>query len=83
MPAAATAVEATGKLTINSTPWSNVTLDGEALGPTHVTREVQAGGHKVALETKDGTTYAREVTVPANGSELFCWDFELKAECNH
>ena len=69
-----------GALTVNSRPWSNITLDGKPVGTTFK-GEVPAGRHALVLTTQDGRTKSASVTVREGAPTRFCWDFESDAEC--
>ena len=59
---------ADGKLTLDSTPWSTVYLDGKKVGITPIARlRVPAGEHTLRLETSDKQQRTIKIHVPASG----------------
>jgi serine/threonine-protein kinase len=55
-----------GLLSIDSTPWATIYLDGSSLGMTPIVkRSVPAGRHKLRAVMKDGRTIERTVDIPA------------------
>jgi eukaryotic-like serine/threonine-protein kinase len=55
-----------GLLSIDSTPWATIYLDGNSLGMTPIVkRSVAAGRHKLRAVTKDGRTRERTIEIPA------------------
>ena len=70
-----------GGLFINSVPYSEISLDGTALGPTSWKGDVPAGAHTLILATPDGKRIEKSITVHAGPGNRFCWDFDLGAQC--
>jgi len=55
-----------GLLSIDSTPWATIYVDGNALGMTPIVkRSLAAGRHKLRAVTKDGRTQERTIDIPA------------------
>jgi len=71
-PVPAPAQPSFSSLTIRTDPWTEVRLDGEALGPTPVLdRRVSVGKHVVELRNPVfGIVRKQPITVPAAGSTL-------------
>ena len=69
-------------LKVRSVPYSNVSLDGAPGGHTPFSREITAGRHDLVLVTADNARVERTLTVRASETSVFCWDFEINAECN-
>ena len=69
-------------LSINSLPWSNVTVDGKGVGTTGWSGTVRAGTHRVVLKTSDGKTKSLDLNVKDTGPMRFCWDFGTESECS-
>ena len=62
-------VLAPGYLSINSSPWARVLVDGSALGTTPQVRiRVTAGRHLLVLSREGFRTHSAWVTVPAGGT---------------
>ncbi|HJL18903.1 MAG TPA: hypothetical protein RMH99_24785 [Sandaracinaceae bacterium LLY-WYZ-13_1] len=63
------AQEATGRLTLDTTPWSVVTLGGRRLGMTPLVNvELPAGTHLLTLRNPElGVSTTYRVTIPADG----------------
>jgi len=62
-------VTAPGYLSINSSPWARVLVDGRAVGTTPQVRiRVTAGRHLLVLAREGFQTHSAWVTVPANGT---------------
>jgi hypothetical protein len=61
------APEGPGYLTINTTPWTKVSVDGEPIGSTPISkRRLTAGVHKLVLVNEgDGINTTRSITIPA------------------
>ncbi len=60
---------APGYLSINSSPWARVSVDGRALGTTPQVRiRVTAGRHHLMLVREGFQTHTAWVTVPAGGT---------------
>ncbi len=72
---------ASGRLKINSVPWSSVVLDGASVGNTWVDLEVEAGPHTVRLRTEDGLEHEATVQVPAEDVRYWCWNFDVGDRC--
>ena len=70
-----------GTLFVNSRPWSNITIDGKAMGRVGWKGDLSAGRHMIVLETADGRTVSQELAVRAGRDTRFCWDFDMEAEC--
>jgi serine/threonine protein kinase len=67
------------KVAFNSHPVSEViTVNGETQG-TPWRGQLPEGKHKVSLKSADGRTATREVVVSED--MVWCWDFDLGAEC--
>lgn len=83
-PAAEPAPEAaaSGKLMVNSLPWSQITLDGADQGATDWSGTLDAGRHNLVLRTSDGRVHRATLTVPADGTVRYCWDFAEGAVCS-
>ena len=69
-------------LFINSQPYSNVTVDGKAVGSTGWNGTVKVGKHRVGLTTAAGQTKAIDLTVKETEPRRYCWDFTAEAECS-
>lgn len=80
--AVSTPAAVTQRLSVNSLPWSNVTVDGKGVGTTGWTGTVPVGAHRVGLKTEDGQTKSIELTVKETEPTRFCWDFHLGTECS-
>jgi len=78
-PVAATT---TGRLMVNSLPWSNVSVDGTGKGPTDWAGELDAGAHNLVLRTGDGRVKRATVTVPSNDVLRYCWNFDEGTTCS-
>lgn len=62
-------VTAPGYLSINSSPWARVLVDGRAVGTTPQVRiRVTAGRHLLVLAREGFQTHSAWVTVPAGGT---------------
>jgi hypothetical protein len=56
-----------GELTINSSPWAKLSVDGEPVGNTPIIGlKLEAGSHRLTLETADGKRKELNVTIRAN-----------------
>lgn len=80
--ASAGSAAAMGELRVSSVPSASLSIDGAAKGRSGTRHALPAGKHQVTLATDDGKTLTRSVTVSSGKSELFCWDFEINAECD-
>jgi hypothetical protein len=82
VPTMAPEPAADGWLTINSLPYSDVTVDGAPRGRTPQ-RELalSPGAHSVSLRAGDGRTTTQTVTVVSEGKGFFCWDFDAGSQC--
>jgi hypothetical protein len=61
----------TGRVSVYSTPWGNVRIDGQVLGPTPLEgHELSAGAHLVEVIAPDTNRVVkrRQVVIPAGGS---------------
>jgi len=67
-------------LTVNTQPWGHVTVDGSRRRTPWID-EVDSGGQALLLESSDNRTKTLTVDVPADAEFVFCWDFNLDAEC--
>ncbi len=73
--AAAGAMRASSRLSINTRPWSKVYLRGRLLGTTPIGRvEVPAGSLQLRLVDRDGQEHRRSVTVEEGGEERLFFD---------
>lgn len=81
-PAAAAPAAAMQTLSVNSLPYSNVSLDGKAVGTTGWSGSVAVGAHRVLLTTADGRTKSLELNVKETEPKRYCWDFAAGAECS-
>ena len=69
-------------LSVNSLPYSNVALDGKAMGVTGWSGSVSVGNHRVTLTTADGRSKTLELNVKETEPKRYCWDFAEGAECS-
>ncbi len=71
-----------GRFKVNSTPWSEVWVDGRRVGDTgEPSFEVPAGRHEVRL-VRDDSEYTIEANVPQGATvDLGCWDFRSGEAC--
>lgn len=70
-------------LSVNSIPWSEVSIDGRPRGRTPISRlEVAAGTHSVRLvSSSDGGHADRTLTLAPGEDGLFCWDYREGSDC--
>jgi len=77
-------VEGTGRIKLNSVPWSHIYLDGAYLGRTGAPSiEVPAGPHTIRLyrqETDQEKVYQVEVQ-PDTTVNVGCWNFTTGSPC--
>jgi hypothetical protein len=53
-------------LSIDSTPWATIYVDGKSLGITPIVkRSLPAGRHKLRAVLKDGREKEQSITIPA------------------
>ncbi len=69
----------TGKLVINSKPWSRVLIDGRSMGDVPVVRVVAAGKHQVTLIGVEGQEKTFEVFVAPGGLTRRIWNFSTES----
>jgi hypothetical protein len=80
--AAAAAPVATGHLVVNTRPWSDeVKVDGKDPSRTPWKGTVSAGSRTVTMHSSDGREATHQIEVPADGSVVLCWDFDLGGPC--
>jgi hypothetical protein len=72
----------TGLLLVNSLPWSEVAIDGEARGRTSWKGSLAAGAHAVTLTDGEGRSATVDVTVKPEGETRLCWDFQRGGPCS-
>jgi serine/threonine-protein kinase len=61
------AVRPPGMLSIDTRPWSKVYVGSRLLGTTPIAEaEVQSGSVRLRIVDRDGRTFTRTITVPAN-----------------
>ena len=68
-----------GYLTLKTTPWTNVFIDGKPYGPTPFSkRKLKAGKHSIKMERRldDGTTIltTRTITIESGQTKKINWD---------
>ncbi len=70
-----------GRLSVNTLPWGDLTLDGQPMGPVDWNGEVSPGKHTILVVTPAGKRFERTVTVRSGKQQVVCWDFDAEADC--
>ncbi len=73
---------ATGRMLINTLPWSHVQVDGVDHGTTDFAGTFEVGPHNLVLRTADDRVKRLVIEVPEDDTAVLCWDFARGSTCS-